>query len=443
MMRTIAIGMLLLAAPLAARAGEFALKDSDVVIFFGDALVENASYPVEVEAFVAAKYPELRTQFLNDGRGSETPESLLERYDADLAHRKIKPTVAVLCFGAYYTGLQPLADGEAAAFGQSLAKLVDRLTQDGVQVVLMTPPSAEEARNRTLGAIQFNEKVLTPLCNQIRELAHEKQIPLIDWYAKADEIRSKRNALSPTFAITTDGLNPTIEGQAVASALLLEHWNAEPIDVSINVDWKTGEITSDNGSVTASKTPDGGIEIVMNDIPMPWPGFSGRGAMMTDEWYASKFNSIRLTIKNVPNTGLMMGDSQRKYPVIPQLLEEGMNLATIEPLISAKPVAELWQFLNTKNRLWAKLIKEAHNKPEREELVKAHDSLVDTYRLYYEAYCQILANTPRTVSMTLTLEPLAALAPPEHGDERLKPADMSDPAQQVIGDEQKKLMKQE
>jgi hypothetical protein len=277
----------------------------------------------------------------------------------------------------------------------------------------------------------------------MRKIAEAKQIPLVDWYAKSDEIRVKRTTASPTYAISTDGLNPTIEGHSLVAAMLLEQWNAEPIAVDINVDWNTGSFTADSGSVTATKTPEGGLEITMNDVPMPWPGFSGRGAMMTDEWYAAKFNVIRLTITNVPDTGLMMGDSRRKFPVIRQLLEQGMNLATVDPLITAAPVAELWQFINTKNRLWTRLVKEIHNTPERPELVKAHQSLVDTYRLYYEAYCQILASTPRTVSMTMTFEPLAALTPPTTQDPRLEPADMTDPAQQVIGDEEKKTMKQE
>lgn len=443
MMRTLAIGLLLFAAPSAVRAGELALKDGDVVMFFGDGLVENASFPVQVEAFIAAKYPTLSAQFLNDGRNGESPDGLLERYESDFAQRKIKPTVAVLCFGAYFTGLQPIADGQVEAFAQGLGKLVDRLATDNVRVVLLTPPSAEEARNRTLQAIQFNEKVLTPLCAEMRKIAEAKQIPIVDWYSKSDEIRVKRTSTSPTYTSSTDGLNPTIEGHSLASALILEQWNAEPIAVEISVDWNTGAFTADSGSVTATKTPEGGLEITMNDVPMPWPGFSGRGAMMTDEWYAAKFNIIRLTVTGVPDTGLMMGDSRRKFPVIRQLLEQGMNLATIDPLITAAPVAELWQFINTKNRLWTRLVKEIHNTPERQELAKAHQSLVDTYRLYYEAYCDILATTPRTVSMTLTLEPLAALMPPEPGDQRLKPADASDPAQQVVGDEEKKLMKQE
>lgn len=443
MMRSIAIGFLLLAAPAATHAGEFALKDSDVVMFFGDALVENASYPVQVEAFIAARYPALKTQFLNDGRNAETPDSLLERYESDITSRKIQPTVAVLCFGAYHTGLQPLEEGQAEQFSASLGKLIDRLKQDNVRVVLMTPPSAEEARNRTLSAIQFNEKVLTPLCNQIRKLAEEKSVPLIEWYEKSNELRTKRVAASPTYAITTDGLNPTIEGHSIASALLLEGWNAEPISVQIEVDWNTGEYTADSGSVSATKTPQGGLELTLNDVPMPWPGFSGRGAMMTDEWYAAKFNVIRIVINNVPDMGLMMGDSRRKFPVIRQLLEQGMNMATIEPLITAEPVAELWQFINTKNRLWTRLVKEIKNTPERQELVKAHNSLVDTYRLYYEAYCEILGSTPRTVSTTITFEPLAPITPPGEEGQGIQPVDPTDPAQQVIGDEQKQLKQHE
>lgn len=446
MMRMITVLGMALAVSAANARADLALKDSDAVMFFGDRLVLDSRYPILVESFIRAKYPNLQAHFLANAQPNDTPETLKTRLPRDVFQLNPKPTIAVLCFGAYLTGRRALQPGQADEFGQSLGELAARLVEEGCSVILMTPPSSDESRNRQLREISFNAEVLTPLCDQIRKVAEARGFALIDWYAATEKVRAEREEKVPGFALSQDGLTPTTEGQALAATLLLEHWGAAPINERIDLDWATGQVASTAGKVLAEKNDEGGYSLRLEGFPLPWPGFSGRGARMSEEWQAAKMNHITLTVADVPDTGLMLGDERKKFPVLPDMLRKGLNLAAMEPMISADEAENVWRYITTKNRLWDKQIQEMSAIPEHPQLLRAHASLVETYRLYYRGYHDVLTQTPRGLSMTLIINPISpttrpATASPQ--DPRLRPPDPADPADQPLPDEARKPYKVE
>jgi len=431
-----------LTAPALAAAADLKLKDSDVVTFLGDGVVARARYPIMVESFIRAKYRQPGTQFLINVRNNETPDTLLRRLPGEVFGQKPKPTIAVLCFGAYLTGMKALDPNQAEEFGKKLEELTAHLSREGCQVILLTPPFAEESRNRRLQEVKFNAEVLTPLCNQMKRVAESGGHTLIDWYATAEKMRAERVEKVPGFTFSNDGLNPTPEGQALAAALLLEHWGATPINETVELDWATGSVVASAGKVSAKKNSDGGYELSFQDLPMPWPGFAGRGSTMGDDWHATRFNQIVLTVKNLPETGLMMGDANRMVPVMPIQLQKGMNLAIMEALAGAPAVSDVWQLINTKNRLYDRLIQEITKMPSQPQLLRAHAHLIETYRLYYEGYNEILRETPHTVSLTITLSALTSqptINVPSATQPGAQGLDPNDPANHPVPDETRKV----
>src|SRR5215470_3345286 len=51
--------------------GDFALKDGDRVLFYGDSITEQRLYTTYVEHYVLTHYPERRITFINTGWGGD------------------------------------------------------------------------------------------------------------------------------------------------------------------------------------------------------------------------------------------------------------------------------------------------------------------------------------------------------------------------------------
>src|SRR5687768_12291893 len=67
----IRIPCLLVLAVLQASAGEFALKDGDRVVFYGDSITDQRLYTTFVETFVLTRFPERKIDFIHSGWGGD------------------------------------------------------------------------------------------------------------------------------------------------------------------------------------------------------------------------------------------------------------------------------------------------------------------------------------------------------------------------------------
>lgn len=470
-MRRMGVVWVVLVAAVAARA-DFALRSDDRVVFLGDSLTERGVFPEQVERFVLVRYPALHTRFyvvaaegLTPGMavealtGSDATAALLEQKraerskqpsgsaeaarlnaeirDLERAQERIEiireqfgiiqppPTRAVVCFGLYETHNEPLPEGRLEAFTEEMRRLVGTLQQMGMQVTVLTPPSADEARNRKLDELDFNETVLGPLAEACRQAAREHHARLVDWFARSVELRRERQKDDPNFAFSRDGIRPTTRGQALGAFELLTAWGAEPLEVDIEVDWNHPEsATCSAGQLTATRRDERTLVLDFKDFPMPWVLATGRGERITPDWEALKLCRMTLRVTNFPDLGGLMKTERKSLPIIAEQLEQGMNLAISPILTDARPVRELVQLVATKNRMPRDRARRLQSRPEEPELQPGFEKVLEAFVLYHEGYMRILERTPRTMDLTIELSTLPRLEAPE-----TQPAEEESPEQ--------------
>src|SRR5262245_2740383 len=79
------------------RAGDFALRDGDTVVFLGDSITAARTYGKIIENYTLLRFPDRKMRFINSGVGGDTAAGGLKRLDRDVfAH---KPTVLFVAYG--------------------------------------------------------------------------------------------------------------------------------------------------------------------------------------------------------------------------------------------------------------------------------------------------------------------------------------------------------
>ena len=68
-MRPATLALLALLVPQPVRAGDFALRDGDTVVFLGDSITAARTYGKLVENYTLLRFPDRRVRFYNAGQG--------------------------------------------------------------------------------------------------------------------------------------------------------------------------------------------------------------------------------------------------------------------------------------------------------------------------------------------------------------------------------------
>src|SRR6187551_2425270 len=66
------------------RAGDFALKDGDTVVFLGDSITAARTYGQTIENYTLLRFPQRRVRFMNAGWGGDTAAGGAARLERDV-----------------------------------------------------------------------------------------------------------------------------------------------------------------------------------------------------------------------------------------------------------------------------------------------------------------------------------------------------------------------
>ena len=123
-----------LLAPLG-RAGDFALKDNDTVVFLGDSITAASSYGKVVENYTLLRFPDRRVQFINAGHGGDTAAGGLARLDQDVFRHHA--TVLLVAYGINDIGWGMKADSEhKQKYLDSIRGIVQQCKEHKVRVFI-------------------------------------------------------------------------------------------------------------------------------------------------------------------------------------------------------------------------------------------------------------------------------------------------------------------
>jgi lysophospholipase L1-like esterase len=265
----LALGFLLLTASFnSVPAADFALKDRDRVLFYGDSITEQRLYTTYIEQYVLTHYPDRRITFINTAWGGDAVTGNgcvacagvggLARLKRDVID--YHPTVVTILFG--------MNDGEYRDFDPAVLKVYeDGLTaiihelksHTRARLYLMTPTVYDGTRHTSWSHTDRYNATLDRYSEAGKQLAAREGLPVIDLHTATTTALDRAKAVDPAYTFLPDGVHPEADGHLVIAAEILRAWGASPMgtEVSQQVQLvKLGPATSTSVRVTA---------------PLPWP----------------------------------------------------------------------------------------------------------------------------------------------------------------------------
>jgi len=184
------------------------------IVTLGDSITRGVRPGVKADETFAAylqeslKKKEINAEVVNAGIGGETTAGALARLDKIIA---LKPKLVTIMYGTNDTYVYPKKmepDIAQEQFRKNLDKIVERLTDAGIQPILMTEPIWGD--KSPLNGGQHPNVRLNQYMDEVRALAKEKKLPLVDNYAHWAKVNAKGTDVGGAW--TTDQYHPNPRG---------------------------------------------------------------------------------------------------------------------------------------------------------------------------------------------------------------------------------------
>lgn len=379
---------------------DFALRNGDRVVFYGDTLIHKQLFSTYVETFVRVRYPTLDTRFINAGLEGQTAADGLGRMQTDLV--PLSPTVVVVCFGLHDPDRRPLDEQRLSDFRLTYHKMIQGVQQLGARVIMLTPPRPVPDRLRFIEVPAY-EKVIGRYAQVIRELAAETKSQLVDWYRIEQTLQERPGKVKRKRRNRASALLPQPLSHAAAAAALLKAWGAAPIQVTLDVDWATGRATASQGSVSVLDHQPSKLSLDLKQMPLPWALAGVRAADLEGgDWPGADLCQYVLKVRNAPTRGLHLLWRSKPIPLDAEKLAGGLNIVHWQPLRLMRALSDFKSYVRDKH-LW-RLRMISPRRPKEVELQHAFDTYMRSLELYEEGTREIILRLPKTFDVQLHIE---------------------------------------
>lgn len=261
-----------------APAEDFALKDGDRVVFYGDNITEDGRYARTVEAYVATRFPKWKVTFVNAGVGGDKVRggwagAIDVRLDRDvIAHR---PTAVTIMLGMNDGGHRAYDAAVFDAYAQGYRRIVARLKEalPGVRLTLIVPSPFDDV-TRAPAFVEGYNGVLKRYGAFVQDLARDQGAALVDLSAPLVAGLEKVNKTNPALArqLIPDRVHPGSAGHLVMAAALLRAWNAPALVSRVEIDAKAAQLVrAENTEVTGFAAKGPYLEWKQTDWALPLP----------------------------------------------------------------------------------------------------------------------------------------------------------------------------
>jgi lysophospholipase L1-like esterase len=251
-------------------ANDFALKDGDRVLFYGDSITEQRLYTTYVEHYVLTHYPERRITFDNTGWGGDQVtrnECIackgvggLARIRRDVIDHR--PTVVTLLFGMNDGRYYDFDEPTLKVYTDGLTAIIHEIKEKTkARIYVMTPTVYDGTRNTPWSHTTRYNDVLDRYSEAAKQIAAREQLPVIDLHTVTTDALMKAKASDPAYTFLPDGVHPAEDGQLVMAAEILRAWGAPASGVEATAS-TNNPMALDNSSAT---------ETVVVNAPLPWP----------------------------------------------------------------------------------------------------------------------------------------------------------------------------
>ncbi len=328
----------------------FALKDGDTVVFYGDSITDQRLYTTFAETYVLTRFPKLNIRFVHSGWGGDRVSGG-GGGTADLRLRRdvlpYKPTIMTIMLGMndgryraydpqifreFSTGYEAIVRSMKTAFPNLRITVIEPSPYDDVT----RPPTFEGGYNAVL--VKYGEF--------IRDLGSREHMNVADLNAPVVKMLENAKGRDAKLAerIIPDRVHPGPGGHLIMAEALLKSWNAPALvsDVEIDAAAKTVK-HAENTKVVLG---DGLTWTQMDDaLPMPVDPRDQVLALVvasSDFMNALDQERLRVTGLDAGNYGLKI-DGEAAGTFTASDLATGINLAAL-PTPMAKQAAEVHSY---------------------------------------------------------------------------------------------------
>jgi len=277
-------GVLALAAlATSAHGQQFALKDGDTVVFYGDSITAQRLYTRYAEDFVLTRYPALHVHFVNAGVPGDSTSggyagTMAERVQRDVA--PFQPAMITVMLGMNDGGWATGSAEIDAAFQKGYRELVDTLHKAAphAAMTLISPSPYDEMTHGT--EFPGYSRVIDRFAEDVPGIGAQLQasgdnsILLADFHRPLTEALQRAATQFPQLAplIVPDRIHPSQTGHWIMAAALLSAWHVNPIVSRLALNAATARvIENDRTTVTNLERSKGGLAWTQLDDALPLP----------------------------------------------------------------------------------------------------------------------------------------------------------------------------
>jgi lysophospholipase L1-like esterase len=332
-------------ATTAVEGQQFAVKDGDTVVFYGDSITAQHFYTRFAEEFVLTRYPEMHVRFLNAGVPGDTvyggyAGSIAERIQQDVA--PFHPSMITVMLGMNDGGYVPSNAKIDAAFRDGYHTLLNSLhkTAPDAATTLILPSPYDETTHGTdfPGYSLAVGKIAEDVAQIALQMATSgnKHFLVADFHRPLTEALTQAHAKFPALAplLIPDRIHPSESAHWIMAAELLSAWHVDPFvcRVAINANALHTE-ESYRSQVTGLETLEDGINWTEVDEALPLP-LDLDNAMTPVILDVSKIASVDREMLRVqalqPGKYQLLVDARPVADFSSEELERGVNLALLK-----------------------------------------------------------------------------------------------------------------
>jgi len=241
----IAVFALVCGAPLNAQEAAknkdmFALRDGDVVVFYGDSITEQRLYTADIENFLLTQYPGRKVEFINSGVGGDKVSGgWAGPVDMRLARDVVayKPTVITIMLGMNDGYYRPWNDGIFSTYADGCRHIVEQIQKELPQArITLLKPSPHDDVTRAPEFTPGYNTTLIRFGDFVAKLAEEKHTQVADLNQPVVEALTAAKAEDDplSIALIHDRVHPGAGIHWVMAGSVLKAWRADPL-VTISI----------------------------------------------------------------------------------------------------------------------------------------------------------------------------------------------------------------
>ena len=206
------------------------LESAKRIVFLGDSITYAGGYVNDFAAWLYTQDLETMPVVINVGLPSETVSGLSEEGHAggrfprpDLAERltrvldQTQPDLVFACYGINCGIYQPFDEARLASYQHGIENLRDHVQQAGAKLVLITPPTFDDARAKK--PFSYNG-VLDRYSDWLLSLRNEGVL-VIDLHGPMTHELERRREANPDFTFQPDAVHPNDQGHWFMAQVLI------------------------------------------------------------------------------------------------------------------------------------------------------------------------------------------------------------------------------